>query len=136
MKIEIGQSASFSKTISESDVYGFAGLVGDFNEAHVNQSKAEKSIFGTRIAHGMLVGSLISTVLGMKLPGTGTIYLEQNLKFKKPVFFGDTVTATATVCEILNAPKGIYKLDTVITNQEGHVVTDGYAVVKYKGDQL
>lgn len=135
MKIEIGQSASFSKTISESDVYGFAGLVGDFNSAHINQIEAEKSIFGTRIAHGMLVGSLISTVLGMKLPGPGTIYLEQNLQFKKPVYFGDTLTANAIVVEIVNEIKGIYKLDTIIINQKNELIIEGYALVMYREEE-
>ena len=136
MNIQPGQSANFSKTISESDVYGFAGLIGDFNSAHLNQVEAEKSIFGARIAHGMLVGSLISTVLGMKLPGSGTIYLEQNLKFRKPVYFGDTVTATATVTEVINRTKGIYRLDTIITNQKDEIVMDGYAIVKYQERNL
>lgn len=134
MKIEVGQSANFSKTISESDVYGFAGLVGDFNSAHLNQVEAGKGIFGTRVAHGMLVAGLISTVLGMKLPGPGTVYMEQNLQFQKPVFFGDTVTAKVTVLEIINPAKGIYKLDTKIINQNEELVTDGYAVVMYKGE--
>lgn len=134
MKITIGQSASFSKTISETDVYGFAGIVGDFNSAHVNKKEATEGMFGERIAHGMLVGSLISTVLGMKLPGEGTIYLEQNLCFKKPVFFGDTVTATVTVKEIVNEEKGIYKLETIVTNQNMETVISGYAVVLYKGE--
>lgn len=129
--LEIGQSASFSKTITESDVYGFAGITGDFNSVHVNQEKAEKSIFGKRVAHGMLVGSLISTVLGTKLPGEGTIYLEQDLKFKRPVYYGDTVTAEVTVSEIINEDKGVYRLDTVITNQMGQTTHEGYAVVKY-----
>ena len=131
MKIIVGQSASFSKTISESDVYGFAGIVGDFNEIHINQAKAEKSIFGSRIAHGMLVGSLISTVIGMYLPGPGAIYLEQDLKFKKPVFIGDTVTAMVVVSEIINKEKGIMKLNTTISNQREEIVTDGYAIIKY-----
>lgn len=134
MKITIGQSASFSKTISEADVYGFAGIVGDFNSAHVNKKEAAEGMFGEQIAHGMLVGSLISTVLGMKLPGEGTIYLEQNLCFKKPVFFGDTVTATVTVKEIVNEEKGIYKLETIVTNQNMETVIRGYAVVLYKGE--
>ena len=134
MKIEIGQSANFSKTISEADVYGFAGLVGDFNSAHINQIEAEKNIFGNRVAHGMLVAGLISAVLGMKLPGPGTVYLEQNLQFQKPVYFGDTVTAKVTVIEIINPIKGIYKLDTKITNQRNEMVVDGYAVVMYKGE--
>ena len=132
MALVVGQSASFSKTISESDVYGFAGLVGDFNSAHLNKVEAEKSIFGDRIAHGMLVGSLISAVLGMKLPGSGTIYLEQNLIFKKPVYFGDTATATVSVEEIINKSKGIYKMKTTITNQNDDIVIDGYAIVMFK----
>ena len=133
MDIQVGQTASFAKTISESDVYGFAGLVGDFNSAHLNQVEAEKGIFGRRVAHGMLVGSLISTVLGMKLPGSGTIYLEQNLKFRRPVYFGDTATATVTVAEVIDEAKGIYRMDTDVTNQNGDVVTEGYAVVMYRG---
>lgn len=134
MVVQIGQSASFAKTISEADIYGFAGIVGDFNSAHVNQVEAEKGIFGKRIAHGMLVGSMISSVLGMYLPGPGTIYLEQNLKFKKPVYIGDTVKAIATVTKVINEEKGIYSLDTVIYNQNNELVTEGYAVVKYKGE--
>lgn len=133
MDVQVGQTASFAKTISESDVYGFAGLVGDFNSAHLNQVEAEKGIFGGRVAHGMLVGSLISTVLGMKLPGSGTIYLEQNLKFRRPVYFGDTATATVTVAEVIDEAKGIYRMDTDVTNQNGDVVTEGYAVVMYRG---
>lgn len=131
MDLMIGQSASFSKTISETDVYGFAGITGDFNSAHVNKALAEKGIFGERIAHGMLVGSLISTVLGMYLPGPGTIYLGQTLQFRRPVRFDDTVTATVTVAEILNKEKGIYKMNTIITNQDGELVTDGEATIKY-----
>lgn len=129
MEIKIGQTAKFSKTITESDVYGFAGLVGDFNSAHINQVEAEKSIFGDRIAHGMLVGSLISAVFGTILPGPGTIYLEQDLKFKKAVYLGDTATARVILTEIINEKKGVYKFDTIVTNQREEVVIDGYAVV-------
>lgn len=129
--MNIGEKASFSKTITESDVYGFAGLVGDFNSVHINQIEAEKSIFGKRIVHGMLVASFISTVLGMYLPGPGTIYLEQNAKFKKPVYIGDTICATVIVDKIINEDKGIYSLQTIVTNQDREVVVDGYAVVKY-----
>ena len=130
-KLEIGQMASFSKTISETDVYQYAGIVGDFNPVHINEEAARQSFFGRRIAHGMLVGSLISAVLGNKLPGEGTIYLEQNLKFKKPVFFGDTVTAIVRVSDVINESKGIYKLETQIFNQQNILTHDGYAVVKY-----
>ena len=129
--LEIGQFAEFSKTISEYDVYGFAGITGDYNAVHINDLSAKNSIFKERIAHGMLVGSFISTVLGTKLPGPGTIYLEQNLKFIKPVYYGDTITARVILTEILNSEKGIYRFDTVITNQKNIVVTDGYAVVMY-----
>lgn len=128
-----GQKASFSKTITETDVYLFSGVTGDFNPIHINSQIASKSSFGNRIAHGMLIGSLISTVLGTKLPGPGTIYLEQNLKFKKPVYFEDTVTATVEVEEIIDSSKGIYKLRTYIINQKDELVTDGYAVVKWVG---
>ena len=131
--MKIGDRASFSKTISESDVYGFAGIVGDFNALHVNKVKAEKGLFGKRVVHGMLVGSMISAVLGTMLPGEGTIYLEQNLKFKNPVYYEDTVTATVTVSEIINVEKGVYKLNTFVTNQNGLIVIDGYAVVKFLG---
>lgn len=136
LKIQVGDSACFSKTISEYDVYQFAGLVGDFNSAHVNQVIAEKSIFKNRIAHGMLVGSFISTVLGTKFPGDGTIYLEQNLKFLKPVYFGDTITAIVKVEEIINSEKGIIKLNTNVINQKDETVIDGYAVVMYKEEFL
>ena len=132
MKIKVGDSASFSKTISESDIYGFAGITGDYNSAHINLVEAQSGFFGDRIAHGMLVGSLISTVLGTKLPGDGTIYLEQNLKFLKPVFFGDTITAIVNVEEILNEKNGIIKLKTYEINQKKETVTDGYAIVMYK----
>ncbi len=131
-KLEIGQKACFSKTISEADVYGFAGIVGDFNPVHVNAVAGAESIFGQRVAHGMLVGSLISTVLGTRLPGEGTIYMEQTLKFKKPVFLGDTVTAIVEVDEIINEEKGIYKLETIVVKQDNSVTHEGYAIVKYK----
>ncbi len=129
-KIILGDTASFSKTITEYDVYTFAGVTGDFNPVHINEDAAKKSVFGKRIAHGMFTGSLISTVLGTKLPGEGTIYLEQELKFKKPVFINDTITAKVTVSEIINAEKGIYRLTTEVVRGED-VVSEGYAVVKY-----
>lgn len=128
----IGEYASVSKTISEYDVYGFAGIVGDFNSVHINSVAAKSSVFGDRVAHGMLVGSLFSTVLGTKLPGPGTVYLEQDLQFKKPVYFGDTITATVIVAEIINEKKGIYKLETKAVNQNDECVIDGYAVVMYR----
>ena len=127
-EMKIGDSASTAKTISEADVYLFAGITGDHNPAHINEEASKKTAFGGRIAHGILSAGLISAVLAMKLPGPGTIYLGQELKFTKPVRFGDTVTATATVSEII-AEKNIVKLETVCTNQKGEVVIKGMATV-------
>ena len=127
-EMKVGDSASFTKTVSEHDVYTYAGVSGDFNPAHVNEVEAQKGMFGKRIAHGMLSAGFISTVLGTQLPGPGTIYLGQELKFTRPVRFGDTVTATCTVSEI-RAVKNIVKLDTVCTNQAGEVVLQGMATV-------
>ena len=128
-ELKVGDSGSFTKTISESDVYGFAGISGDFNPAHVNAVEASKGIFGERIAHGFLVGSLISTVVGTILPGPGTIYMGQNLKFLKPVRFGDTVTATVTIREILLDKKRVIA-DTFCVNQNGETVISGEAVFR------
>ena len=127
-EMKIGDSASTAKTISEADVYLFAGITGDHNPAHINEEASKKTAFGGRIAHGILSAGLISAVLAMKLPGPGTIYLGQDLKFTKPVRFGDTVTATCTVSEIL-MEKNIVKLDTTCTNQNGEVVIKGTATV-------
>lgn len=127
-ELKIGGQASTAKTISESDVYLFAGITGDHNPAHVNEVYASQTRFGRRIAHGILSAGLISAVLAMKLPGPGTIYLGQELKFVRPVYFGDTITATCTVSELL-LEKNIARLETVCTNQDGAVVIKGTATV-------
>ena len=124
----VGQQASFAKTVTETDVYLFAGITGDLNPAHVNQVASEKTMFKGRIAHGMLSAGFISTVLGMYMPGPGTIYMGQELKFKAPVRIGDTITATGTVIE-LNVEKNRCKIETICTNQDGVVVTEGVATV-------
>ena len=129
--LTIGQSASFTKRITENDINAFAEISGDFNPIHVNEEAAKKSVFGRRIAHGMLSASFISAVLGMYLPGEGTIYLGQNLKFLKPVDIGDEITAKVSVAEVVNADKGIYKLVTQCFNQKDEMVIDGEATVKY-----
>lgn len=129
MEYKIGDTASIEKTLSESDVYLYAGITGDFNSVHINKVDAEKSIFGQRIAHGLLVGGLISTAIGMYLPGKGTVYLEQSMKFRKPVFLGDTVKATVTITEILNISKRIYRMSTIVTNQDNVEVITGEAIV-------
>ena len=134
-EIEIGDSDYFQKTISESDVYLFAGITGDFNPAHLNDQEAKKTIFKNRIAHGILTAGLISAVLGTKLPGPGTIYLEQHLSFKKPVYFGDTITAKVNVIE-KNVDKNIIVCKTICYNQNDEIVLTGEAKVmppKLKG---
>lgn len=128
--MRVGEEASFSKTISETDVYHFAGITGDFNPIHVNKVVAEESVFKGQVAHGMLVASLLSTVIAMKLPGNGTIYLEQNCKFCNPVKIGDTVSAIVKIADYINKEKGIVRLDNHIINQKGEVVIEGYSVVK------
>ena len=108
-ELAIGDSASHAKTITETDVYLFAGITGDLNPAHVNEQASSLTPFGGRIAHGILSAGLISAVLAMKLPGPGTIYLGQELKFTKHVRFGDTITATCTISELI-PEKNIAKL--------------------------
>jgi 3-hydroxybutyryl-CoA dehydratase len=127
-QINIGDSASFTKTISESDVYLFAGITGDLNPAHVDAVSAANGMFKQRIAHGMLTGSFISTVLAMQLPGPGTIYVGQNLQFRAPVLIGDTITARVEAAEKLDQRKWV-KFKTTITNQDGKLVVDGEATV-------
>ena len=127
-QLEVGQKASFTKTVTEADVYNFAGVTGDFNPAHMNEEYAKNTAFKTRIAHGMLSAGFISAVLGTKLPGPGTIYLNQDLIFTKPVQFGDTITATITVDELIKE-KNRAILKTVCTNQDGDVVVEGTAKV-------
>jgi len=126
-EIEVGATASFEKTISEADVYSFAGVTGDFNPAHVNQRWAEASKFGTRVVHGMLTGSLFSTVFGTQLPGPGSIYISQTLTFTAPVLLGDTVMATVRLAEKLE--KGRLRFECRATKADGTVVVEGEAIL-------
>lgn len=127
---KIGEKAEFSKTISESDVYSFAGISGDMNPIHIDEVCARNSFAGHRIVHGALLNGFISTVIGMKLPGYGTIYMEQCSQFVKPVYINDTVKAVVEIVEIINASKRILKLDTKVFNQDEEMVVRGYAIVK------
>ncbi len=127
-KIAIGDSASFSKTISETDVYLFAGISGDFNPIHVDEEFARKTIFGRRVAHGGITTSLIYAVLGTILPGMGTVALETSCSFKAPVFFGDTITASVTVLE-KNEEKNRVRMALKWKNQDDVVVAEGTALV-------
>lgn len=127
-EIQVGDKASMSKTVSEYDVYGFAGITGDFNPVHVNAEFAKTTMFKDRIAHGMLSAGLISAVLGTALPGVNTIYMGQELSFKAPVMFGDTITATVEVVEKIEAKNRLI-LRTTVTKQDGTLVVDGKATV-------
>ncbi|WP_411680556.1 MaoC family dehydratase [Clostridium thailandense] len=127
-ELSVGQTASFSKTITESDVYLFAGVTGDINPAHLNEDYAKNTFFKGRIAHGMLSAGLISAVIGVQLPGPGAIYASQTLKFLAPVHFGDTITATVEIQEIY-PEKNRVVLKTYCTNQNDVMVTSGEAVV-------
>jgi 3-hydroxybutyryl-CoA dehydratase len=125
--LEPGMSASFAKTITEADIVLFAGASGDNNAMHINEEFARSTDFKGRIAHGMLTASVISAAIAGRMPGPGTIYMGQNLRFMAPVRPGDTVHATVTVKELM-AEKGRVKLTTVCT-VGGKVVIDGEALV-------
>lgn len=126
-----GDSASYSKTITENDIILFSNVSGDTNPLHLDADYASKTRFGKPIAHGMLVSGLISTVIGNKLPGPGAIYAGQNLRFLKPVYIGDTVTATATILAY-NRERGRMTLETVCRNQDGKAVVVGEAEILYQ----
>ncbi len=124
----LGETSSFSKTITEADVVLFAGVTGDMNPVHMNDVYAKTSMFKKRICHGGLVSALFSTVLGTSLPGVGTIYLSQESKFIKPVYLNDTITATVEVVEIIESKNRVV-LKTIASNQDGEVVITGQALV-------
>ncbi len=126
--IEVGQTASLSKTVSATDVEAFAAVSGDSNPVHLDDEYAKRTRFGKRIAHGMLVSGVISAVIGMRLPGPGTIYLHQEMDFRRPVYIGDTVTAVIEVLQI-RADKPILTLGTKCYNQHNELVIEGQAVV-------
>ncbi|MDQ1639155.1 MAG: 3-hydroxybutyryl-CoA dehydratase [Pyrinomonadaceae bacterium] len=128
MNLQIRDTASISRQITDADIRAFAELSGDFNPVHLDDEFARTTRFGRRIAHGMLGASLISTVLGTKLPGQGAIYLSQTLQFLAPVFPGDTITAKVTVTKIKEG-KPIVTLETVCENQRGEMLIRGEAVV-------
>lgn len=125
--LQVGDKGSFTKTITERDVFEFADATGDFNPLHIDEEYAKRTVFGHRIAHGILTAGIISTVLGGEIPGLGTIFVEMHIKFLKPVYFGDTVTATGTVMEIIN-PKRV-RLMVACLNQHGEDVALGNAIV-------
>jgi 3-hydroxybutyryl-CoA dehydratase len=124
--LKVGDASEISKTVSEADIESFARATGDFNPIHLDQAYAEKTMFKGRIAHGLLSLGIISTVLGNILPGHGTIYLSQEVKFLAPVRIGDTITARVEVIELV-PEKNRVKFKTTCMNQDGKIVVDGIA---------
>jgi 3-hydroxybutyryl-CoA dehydratase len=127
-QIKVGEIAEFAKTVTETDIYLYAGITGDFNPAHVNEVYAKNTFFKTRIAHGMLTAGFISAILANRLPGPGTIYLKQELNFLAPVRIGDTITGRVEVLELIVGRNRV-RLKTSCTNQDGVMVLDGEALV-------
>lgn len=129
---KVGDKAGHTKTVTEAEVALFAEVSGDFNPLHMNEEFARNTQFGKRVVHGCFSSALISAVIGMKLPGPGALYVSQTSNFRKPVFPGDTLTATAEVIKKFTKKEGavkFLKLRTIVTNQNGNVVTDGEALV-------
>lgn len=127
-EIQIGDSASHTKTITETDIVIYAGLTGDFNPMHVDAEYAKTTIFGERIAHGPIAIGLVAHCIGMQLPGKGCILLSLNNAFHKPVKIGDTITARIEIAERIEARK-LVRMDIAYTNQRGETVATGDALV-------
>ncbi|MGI6435467.1 MAG: MaoC family dehydratase [Syntrophomonadaceae bacterium] len=126
-ELTIGDVGYMEKTLTETDVYMYAGVTGDFSWLHVNEVRARQGHFKTRIVHGMLLIGLISTVIGNYMPGAGTIYEKQDIKFIKPCFINDTIRAATEV--IARLDNGRIMLRTTCTNQDNEIVLDGEAIV-------
>jgi 3-hydroxybutyryl-CoA dehydratase len=126
--IEVGGRAQFSKTITESDVATFAGLVGDFNPETIDAEYARRSRLGRRTAHGILAGGLISAVINSRLPGPGCTWLSQQLEYLAPIFIGDTITAEVEVIS-WEPERRLVRLKTDCHNQEDHQVVAGQATL-------
>ena len=127
-QLKVGDAAEFAKTVTETDIYLYAGITGDFNPAHVNEAYAKNTFFKTRIAHGMLTAGFISAIIANQLPGPGTIYMKQDLSFLAPVHIGDTITARVEILE-LNVEKNRVRLKTTCMNQDGVTVLEGVGLV-------
>jgi len=126
--VKVGDRASFTKSFSHEDVVLFAEVSGDHNPIHLNEEYAADTRFGRPIVHGILTAGLVSSVLGNELPGPGSVYLSQMLRFRAPVYYGDTVTAIVEVTAV-REDKPIVTLRTTCFNQAGQVVVEGEAVL-------
>lgn len=127
-QLRVGDTAQFSKTVSETDVYLFAGVSGDFNPAHINEQYASGTYFKKRIAHGLLSASFLSAVLANQLPGPGAIFLSLSVRFQAPVFIGDTITARAEVAQV-DSEKHRVTMNLICINQDEKQVLEGEAVL-------
>lgn len=127
-ELSVGQKAEYSKKVSHADVIQFAELTGDMNPLHMDEQYAASTMFGRPLVHGAMLSGLISAVLGMKLPGPGALYASQELRYLKPVFIGDTVTAFAEVKEILNEKNRVI-FRTGCTNQNQEMVAEGISIL-------
>jgi 3-hydroxybutyryl-CoA dehydratase len=127
-QIKVGDTAEFAKTVTETDIYLYAGITGDFNPAHVNEVYAKSTFFKTRIAHGMLTAGFISAIIANQLPGPGTIYLKQDLSFLAPVHIGDTITGRVEIIELI-PEKNRVRIKTTCSNQDGVMVISGEGLV-------
>jgi 3-hydroxybutyryl-CoA dehydratase len=131
-ELTVGQTAEYARQITDREIKAFAEITGDFNPVHLDEEAAAKTRFGGRIAHGMLSAGLISAAIATTLPGPGSIYLAQTMRFTAPVRIDDTVTVTLTVTELLS--KNRLKLSTVCRNQHGDMVLDGEATILMEQD--
>ena len=131
MKFKVGDSDTVTVTITDEMVRAFAVLSGDDNPVHLDDGFAAKTRFGKRIAHGMLLGALLSRVAGTKIPGPGTIVISQDIRYKEPCYIGDTVTAEIKILHV-RADKPIVKISSRVTNQNGGVLIDGGAILFFE----
>lgn len=127
-ELSVGQYGNFSKTVTETDVAFFAAITGDFNPLHVDAVKAAQSQFESRIVHGMLNASLLCSVYGMQIPGSGAVHLEQSLSFVAPVRIGDTITAHVEITSL--APRNRVHVRSWCSNQHDVVVIEGTALLR------
>lgn len=127
-EIEIGQSASYTRTLTERDVVLFAAVSGDVNPVHLDADFAKDTMFGERIGHGMWTGAIVSAALALVLPGPGCIYLSQSLRFRRPVKLGDTVTVKLSVADKKDEKK-VLVIDCDCVNQNGESVAKGTAEI-------
>lgn len=127
-EIQVGDKESIRRTITEADIVNFAGVSGDFNPLHTDEEYAKNTMFKGKIAHGFFTAALITNVVGNKLPGPGSVYLKQDLRFLAPVRPGDTIVATAEVVEKIEGKQRV-RLRTTCTTQSGELVLDGEATL-------